>query len=437
MLMREAALSTIAHRACSLLECSGVALTLACPPFACHPLLNLFVEQWDVRPCYSYARSDLTAFVAHEAVQQLIVDAIRTRSMQVQNDGRIHEHKMPFASILVVPLERSAGIVGVLVCVDAHPDRFLQGEQTLLTQIMPTLAHAVEQMLWDNVMESSHQSISEQEEVATHSSVTKTMQEQQTLVSLVSHDLRMPLTAIRGYAGLLQAYGPTEAAPSSQDGLPLELQRHYLSVIMEQTHHMEVLINDLLDVSRIQRGQLALHCTWVNLTLLCRRVVQLLQDKTDLQEVGRYCIRCRFDAPTMLVWADPNRVQQVLTNLIENAVKYSPDGGLIEVQVRNSATAPVVTVRDWGMGIPTKQQAALFRVFKRGEQVAQRNIAGLGLGLYIVRTLVEAMNGSLTLRSSEGHGTSVSFILPRKPVHAGECVYDETYNQREIASGLF
>jgi len=145
------------------------------------------------------------------------------------------------------------------------------------------------------------------------------------------------------------------------------------------------------------------------------------------------------------MWADSDRVQQVLTNLLENAVKYSPDGGLIEVLASPSpvmlkalndfplAEMPAaedevvssvfqeplmvqITVRDQGIGIPHDQQIHLFKPFSRLEHALTKDVPGAGLGLYITGKLVEAMGGSVTLCSREGEGTSVTFTLPVKPV---------------------
>ncbi len=360
----QASLHAIAQRVRTLLECTSVTLSLAPSSAECHPLLALFPM--------SSEETDVLSLLTHD------------------------EH---CKSSAIVPLARPAGLLGFLVCGDEQPNRFLQGEYALLEQVTPMLAREVEDILSLAVMGVAQ----EEREPQTHAVVP----EQQTLVSLVGHDLRMPLTAIKGYASLLQAYGPMHEAMTP------ELQHHYLDSIMEQTQHMEVLVNDLLDVSRIQNGQLAFHCTWVNLVFLCQRVIHVVQDRCEQQQPGKYTLRCRFDTTTKLVWADPDRVRQVLMNLVENAVKYSPDGGLIEVRVRNAAVLSSITVRDWGLGIPQLQQDSVFQAFQRGERLEQGRIAGLGLGLYIVRTLVEAMDGSITLRSSKGNGTSVSFTLPR------------------------
>ncbi len=434
----ESSLRVIAHRLCALLECSGVVLSLTCPPSGRHPLLTMFTTMQEDNSQHPFAVSnisDLSLLFAHEQVQQLLHDAFQEQAIVVHfsNDCMLQVHDITFKSIVAVPLERSAGLLGFLVCVDIQSDKFLQGECSLLEQAKPAIAREVEVLLSDAVTLLSQE---EQE-----SCPVPSIQEQQTLVSLVGHDLRMPLTAIKGYAGLLQAYGPTATSASAQMDLTPDLQQHYLDVIMEQTQHMEVLINDLLDVARLQRGQLALRNTWVNITSLCQRVVQIVQDKVDQQEAGQYHIRCRFATHSTLVWADPDRVQQVLTNLVENAVKYSPNGGLIEVWVRSHSLSSVVTIRDWGIGIPRQQQDSLFRVFRRGEQPMQAEIAGLGLGLYIARTLVEAMNGHIMLRSSERHGTCVSFTLPRQTVTEAqdqntEALSKEFFNPCRIVSTL-
>ncbi len=407
----EAALHAMAQRIQALLECSSVTLSLASPPLRRHPLLEMFAaddESEQEIPLLTLAW-----------VQELIALALHTGFMQCNNDCDVLFYDTQARSIAVVPLERPMGCLGVLVCLDAQADKFLQGECLLLEQVRPTIAREIELLLSDAKMTFS---LPVREPFA-----TAELSEQQMLVSLVGHDLRLPLTAIKGYASLLQAYGTPDTVTTTPTDFPPELQRHYLNVIVEQTRHMEVLVNDLLDVTRIQRGQLALRNAWIDIVSLGQRVVQILQDKVDRQEKGRYHIRYSPDVQSLLLWADSNRVQQVLMNLIENAIKYSPDGGFIEVAVRTHALSSSITVRDWGIGISSLQQASLFQVFERGSrQLVRRGITGLGLGLYIARMLVEAMDGSISLSSSEGQGTSVSFTLPRR--YVAEVGLQETKN---------
>ncbi len=418
----EASLHAIAQRVHALLECTSVTVSLVSPPVYSHPLLNLLMNDEEFEGCPS--------FNMLPPVQILVANTMRERTMQHDNNCDLRCYDMMMRSIAVVPIERPAGLLGVLVCMDAEQNGFLRGERMLLEQAIPTIACEIELLLCDAALDYV-QERSKLVQEYDHATALAELPEQQTLVSLVGHDLRLPLTAIKGYAGLLRAYGTTNTAiASAQADIAPDLQRHYLDVIMEQTQHMEVLVNDLLDVSRIQHGQVALRHTWVDIVSLCRDVVQMMQDKVDQQDDGRYYIRFSPDAQTTLLWADPDRVQQVLTNLIENAVKYSPDGGLIEVTVRSYRRSSSITVRDWGLGIPHFQQTALFRLFERGTHEDQRAITGLGLGLYIARTLVEAMNGSITLSSSEGQGTSVSFTLPRSSLA-------ETTKTQEISSEMY
>ncbi len=266
-------------------------------------------------------------------------------------------------------------------------------------------------------------------------------------ISMVSHELRTPLTAIKGYAGLLQAYSVAgeDHGPKNKVAMTQALQQQYLDIIMEQANHLEVLASDLLDISRIHADRLVLRFVHVDIEVLCQQVATLMQHRVDQEQPGRYYIRSMLEPGLPPAWADADRVQQVLTNLLENAIKYSPDGGLIEIQVyvrhsvqsqdgssppleetlqheetedRPEATLPresqmmYVIVRDQGIGISADQQSRLFQPFSRVEHPATSHIPGVGLGLYITRKLVAAMGGNVILQSDEEEGTRVTFTLP-------------------------
>ncbi len=245
------------------------------------------------------------------------------------------------------------------------------------------------------------------------------------IVSVVGHELRAPLSIIKGYAALLQAYGG--ASEGSDPALTPERQRHYLTVVMEQTDLLELLVNDLLDMARLQRGKLALRPRVVDVGALCRRVVQLGQLRADQREPGKYRLECRLSAQLPPILVDAERLQQVLINIVENAVKYSPQGGRIileaglqEVQERSArvpgnqrgAARIHIVVRDQGIGIPTRYATRLFQPFERLGQSATSRIPGTGLGLYITHQLIEAMDGTIDVHSCEGHGTDVTITLP-------------------------
>jgi signal transduction histidine kinase len=357
-------------------------------------------------------------------------------AMALQNGCRINRGELPRdgGSVAVAVLERPAGVLGFLLCISSELGAFQLGECRLLAQYLPELARQVELALSWSVETTC---------TPVDAAPTNT-QEQNAFISMVSHELRVPLTAIKGYAGLLQAFD-TSAAPDETSSLGMSAHRRqqYLNVIMEQTSHLEVLIGDVLDISRIQSGRLALHYGRVDLAQLCRGVAQLMQSRADQQQPGRYSVLCSVDPVLPLAWADADRVQQVLANLVENAIKYSPAGGLVEIRASihpdeqpvetareqpcrfsREASHIYVTVRDSGIGIAQQQQSALFKPFTRLDHPATRHVSGAGLGLYIARRLTEAMHGHLTLRSSVGQGTSVTFTLPiastpaHSPTHA-------------------
>ena len=426
-------LHDLANSAGQLLNCEQVSLCLHCPEATLrHPLIALFFEMYGSSPLYYGSFLD-SMVLSHDDLWAVCDSALLTGQNIIGGAWlkRVREEYRVIGSVMIAVLERSAGVVGVLFCSSRLVDVFRECERRLLAQYAPELAKQVEQILSESCLTSSTQA--QIENMATG------MQEQSVFLSLISHELRAPLTAIKGYAGLLQAYGISGVGGEGQAGKMSGAQQLlYLDVIMEQVNHLEVLIGDVLDVSHIQSGRLALRCTSIDLGLLCQHVVQLMQYRIDQQQPGQYCILCKIDPKLPLIWADADRVQQVLTNLVENAIKYSPAGGTVEIQVcaaancsrnctclyrmqehrtseyQNFSEAPFacVTISDQGIGIPPQQQDSLFKPFMRLEHPDTRNVSGTGLGLYIARKLVEAMHGQVLLRSSEGKGTDITFSLP-------------------------
>jgi len=422
-MLTETRLQNLALSAQQLLECEHVCLCLHCPEMTLrHPLLALFFKMYPSLPLYYGSLSDPT-ILDNERLWSLCDRAMLTgqrisKDVWLEQENEVCETSR---SVMIALLERRAGVVGFLFCTSRQP--FEEGERRLLAQYGLELAWQVEQIV-------SERCLTPPLLTGRENSATGTL-EQSAFLSLISHELRAPLTAIKGYAALLQEYGISAVMSEAQ-------KKRYLRIIMEQVRHLEVLIGDVLDVSHIQAGRLALRYTSVDLSQLCHHVVQLMQWSIDQQQPGQYSILCAVDPELPLVWADADRVQQVLTNLVENAIKYSPGGGLIEIQAHLSSNClhsctciyhrghsskgeelfsshtpfACITIRDQGIGIPHQQQASLFKPFTRLAHPATRHISGTGLGLYIARQLVEAMHGRVHLRSSEGKGTAITFTLP-------------------------
>ncbi len=220
-----------------------------------------------------------------------------------------------------------------------------------------------------------------------------------TFVSVISHELKTPVALIKGYAGTLRREDACWDAETLNEGL---------TVIEEESDRLARLIDNLLDASRIQAGVLKLELGDVRLPELAARVVEGFRLQTD-----KHQFELDFPADLPLVLADDERLRQVLSNLLGNAIKYSPEGGTIRVGGWTEAEGVVVYVADRGIGIPVVDQQKLFQRFTRVDSSMRRHTHGAGLGLFLSKAIVEAHGGRIWLRSEPDKGTTVFFSLPR------------------------
>jgi two-component system phosphate regulon sensor histidine kinase PhoR len=219
-------------------------------------------------------------------------------------------------------------------------------------------------------------------------------------VANVSHELRTPLTAIRGFAETLRA---SELAP--------EQRRQYLDVILRHADRLTALIEDLLELSRIEGGTRDLALEPVDVGSLARGLLQDLKPRLDAKR-----LEGRFHAePAPRALGDRRALEQVLLNLLDNAIKYSEPGGRIELRVSGSAAGVRIDVSDTGIGIPEPDRARIFERFYRVDKARSRDLGGTGLGLAIVKHLVQAQDGEVFVSSREGEGSTFSVRLPAAP----------------------
>ncbi len=220
-----------------------------------------------------------------------------------------------------------------------------------------------------------------------------------TFISAISHELKTPVSLIKGYAGTLRR---------DDANWDKETVRESLAVIEEESDRLNMLINNLLDASRIQAGVLKLELGDLNLPKLATKVVEGFRVQSP-----KHQFRLDFpdDFPTVL--ADEERIREVLSNLLSNAVKYSPDGGTVRVGGWADDMNVTVYVADQGIGIPPAEQDRLFQRFYRVDSGLRRKTQGAGLGLFLCKAIVEAHGGRIWVRSEEGKGTTFFFTLPR------------------------
>ena len=217
-------------------------------------------------------------------------------------------------------------------------------------------------------------------------------------VSVVSHELRTPLTSIRGALGLLTG-GVVGDLPDSAQRM--------LDIAVQSTDRLIRLINDILDLERLSSGKLSLALEACEAAGLISRAVEEIRGAADALGIG-----VRAASVDGRVWADPDRVIQTLTNLLGNAIKFSPRSATVEVSAKVEADHVRFTVEDHGPGIPADQLERVFERFRQVDASDSRAKGGTGLGLAICRTIVEQQGGRIWAESVLGAGTTFSFTLP-------------------------
>jgi two-component system phosphate regulon sensor histidine kinase PhoR len=223
-------------------------------------------------------------------------------------------------------------------------------------------------------------------------------------IGIAAHELRNPLAVMKGFAQMLLLQTARGKGPQLA-----EWQFEAIQDIDQATSRLVELTEDLLDVTRLQAGRLDLQLEPTDLVALTKRVVSRLSLSTE-----RHTLTLDTHAAHLVVFVDHRRIEQVLTNILTNAIKYSPNGGEITITLSADQTSNnvLISVGDSGIGIPKEQQARIFGRFVRGDNAKALEIGGTGLGLYLSRELVECHHGRIWFESTEGRGSTFYISLP-------------------------
>lgn len=223
-------------------------------------------------------------------------------------------------------------------------------------------------------------------------------------IGIAAHELRAPLAVLKSAASMLCMQTARGHGPQLADW-----QQETLQDIEQATDRLSNLTEDLLDVTRLQAGKLTLHPCQTDMVALARRVVATLQQTTTRHQL---IVSSTLEAREMMV--DRERIEQVLVNLIGNAIKYSPQGGEITLHLwEQTGEELVISIQDEGIGIPVYQQGQIFGRFMRADNAHALSIHGTGLGLYLCRELIEQHGGRIWFQSTEGKGSTFFFTLPQ------------------------
>lgn len=237
---------------------------------------------------------------------------------------------------------------------------------------------------------------------------------QRQFVSNVSHELRTPLTSLSAYIDTLNAgaWKDPDIAPK------------FLKVTQEETERMIRMINDLLSLSRMDRGVSKMEFELVNFNDFVAHILNRFDMivKNEQKDAGnkKYTIRRELGNQALWVEIDTDKMMQVVDNIVNNAIKYSPDGGVITVRLLQSQNRIILSISDQGLGIPRKDLDKIFERFYRVDKARSRAQGGTGLGLAIAKEIVEAHHGKIWADSSEGKGSTFYISLPYEPMSEGD-----------------
>jgi len=235
---------------------------------------------------------------------------------------------------------------------------------------------------------------------------------QSEFISTVSHELRTPITSIKGFAATLLHQAKT---------IDEEKRKKYINIIKDQADRLSRLVEDLLAISRLESKKLQLTIHPVKLKPIIENIIMMVESKHK----SKHKFDINFPPTLPDVWVDSDRLEQILTNLIDNAVKYSPDADLVEIKVRecqhDGNQMVRINVTDYGIGIKEEDQRKIFTKFSRLDSPLTRKTEGTGLGLYISYSLSKLLGGDLKVKSADGK-TTFYLYLPTE-AHKGGVVW--------------
>jgi signal transduction histidine kinase len=298
-----------------------------------------------------------------------------------------------FGAVVSVPLTIGGQVIGVISLRFAEERPFDTASRDLIEAIAGQCAQALERA---RLYEAERAARAEAEEA---------VRARDQFLSIAAHELKTPVTALKGTAQLL-------LRRHARGMLDTDRLTRALGILEVSADRLAQLTDDLLDVSRIRTGQLPLNPHETDLIALIREAMRRASEQLGARQ--RLILEARD--PLAPVWADAGRIEQVLTNLLDNAMKYSPDDGTVAVTVRAEGEGVVTEVRDNGIGLPPGAAETIFTPFGRAANAVVGSLPGMGLGLYICRNILERHGGWIRAESDgEGCGTAVSFWLPSAP----------------------
>jgi signal transduction histidine kinase len=300
-----------------------------------------------------------------------------------------------YLSVLSVPMLLEGKPIGAITVTGAEADAFTERQIELLQTFAEQAVIAIQNAhLFNEIREKTVQlqAVNGQLELAN--------KHKSEFLANMSHELRTPLNAIIGFSEVMidQLFGELN-----------EKQLEYQNDIHESGKHLLSLINDILDLSKIEAGRMELELATFHLPTAVSNAVTLVRERAQRHGIT---LGVEIDPRLGAFQADERKLKQVLLNLLSNAVKFTPDGGRVQVSAELDTDKVEITVKDTGVGISPEDQASLFEEFKQLGKDSSRKAEGTGLGLALTRRLVELHGGQILVQSALGHGSTFRVTLP-------------------------
>jgi PAS domain S-box-containing protein len=332
------------------------------------------------------AHSDSSAPVAPPPLE-LIAEVARTGVPRLCPSPAADERQAIEAYMLVVPLAAGQRHGTLTLAIDAARPPYDEDDLGFAADVASRWALALDNA---ELFRQAQQAIAARDQ----------------FLSIASHELKTPLTAMMGFTQLLQRRNSREGQLSERDAKAV-------NTIARQASRLESLVNLLLDLSRIEGGQLRIERSPVDLRALTQRLVDDLQPTLE-----RHSLVLEGEAVPLLILGDELRLEQAILNLMQNAIKYSPAGGSVVVRVERRDDLACIAISDQGVGIPAVALPHLFERFYRAPNAGSLQISGMGIGLYVAHENVNRHGGTINVESREGSGSTFTICLPLDPAYA-------------------
>lgn len=347
-------------------------------------------------------------------------EAVRQRRSLLHNDYEslsekkgLPEGHVPIVREMVIPIIRGDQIVAVMG-LGNKPEDYTADDLDMATRVADYAWDITERKQMELALEAERNQLAQRVEERTadlsraNSNLARALRVKDEFLANMSHELRTPLNAI---LGLSESLAEQIAGPLN------EKQQKYIATISESGHHLLSLINDILDLAKIDAGQITLDINKVDIRSVCQASLRMI---TQLAQKKHQDVSLDIDENLGWMWADERRLKQMIVNLLGNAVKFTPEQGKLGLEVRGDKEANQISITVWdhGIGINEKDLQRLFQPFVQLDSGLARETTGTGLGLALVAQMARLHGGSVHARSEAGKGSRFSIVLPWEPALA-------------------